>query len=123
LKEAACAAAASPKLFKPFEISHRARTFHFEDASFCQASNPSQLALNDLANHPVFKNREIGCFVSLGAGRPASSAQMRDKSSKALWDRLKSKSPVSRKTFFESLEKLAKDAEEVHQCLLKAPQT
>jgi hypothetical protein len=136
-KEAACAAAASPKLFEPFEISHGAQRFLFEDASFRLASNPSQLALNDLVDHPIFKNREIGCFVSLGAGRAASPAQISDNSShtlwgwltsmwpvsQTLWDWFTSRWPVSHQTLFESMEKLAKDSEEVHQYLLKAPQT
>jgi hypothetical protein len=57
--------------FEPFAIKEGRSTFHFEDATQFGANNPASLALQEIRNHPDLKDRDIGCFLSLGSGKAA----------------------------------------------------
>jgi hypothetical protein len=104
VKEAACATVAAALYFEPFRIRQGRTIFTFEDATNFGANNPAELAFEELHNHPSFKQRQIGCFLSLGSGKTVVSS------------RTLVTEPLQH--FMNSISRFAKSTERVHQNLL-----
>jgi hypothetical protein len=104
VKEAACATSAAAFYFEPFAVKEGRSAFHFEDAAQFAANNPACLALEEIRNHPDFKGRDIGCFLSLGSG-------------KAIFDQSSIEAPLQE--LIKNLARITSSSETAHQSLTK----
>jgi hypothetical protein len=121
VKEAACATASSALHFEPFCIKEGHIKFHFEDAGLFGANNPARLALQEVEDHPLWKGREIGCFVSLGSGKSVTVEDRPPellKSGYSTSDLAGRQEEVRLNQIVDGMLQLATATESVHQALL-----
>jgi hypothetical protein len=86
--EAACATAAAAMYFKPLTIASNNGDFTFEDAGLYRCNNPIKLVLKELEEHPLFKDRPLGCVLSLGTGKKPQLSQTSDQKASGILGRL-----------------------------------
>jgi hypothetical protein len=120
--QAACAAAATELFFKPFAIAHSLSVFEFEDASLFSASNPTLLAVEEMEQHELLKDRSIELVVSLGTGRPSPSLeQSRSMFRRSQESLLEPSEDAKQSRRLEGLAhdmfKLTSDSEKVHEAM------
>jgi patatin-like phospholipase/acyl hydrolase len=70
VSDAALATSAAPSYFEPFSLPPN---YTFKDAGAFGFNNPTEVAINEIKRIEAFKDRDIGCIVSLGTGKARQS--------------------------------------------------
>jgi hypothetical protein len=95
--------------FQPVTIEKGGSSFVFEDAGSSRVNNPTSLAYEELTNHPLFKNRKVGCIISFGTGKHSFCSVVSDDSQGRL------------RQLVSDLAKQAEDTEAIHQTVARKP--
>jgi hypothetical protein len=112
--------------FNPLSISHGGQDYKFEDAGLHGANNPTRILLEEIKMCPLFKDRRIGCIVSLGTGKRAHFGEQAQslmlKSGNWMLALARKMEPVERlDRLASSMVGQACDPEEVHLGLSRDP--